>query len=253
MKHSICLAIAALCCAVSSADAPVRLMSYNIKNANGNDGRCDIERIARVISAQSPDVVAVQEVDSMTARSDKHYILGEIAALTGMHAFYAPAIDYDGGKYGIGLLSRTEPLSVRQLPLPGREERRTLFVADFPDYTFIGTHLSLTDDDRLASLPIIKAVADSCSRPVFVAGDFNDVPNSALLRAMSEDFTVVSPENEPTFPSNRPYETIDFIVMAKRGACCVKPVRSFVVPDSVASDHRPIVVEVDFEKHKCCK
>lgn len=75
-----------------------------------------------------------------------------IHRLTGMHPFFAPAIDYDGGKYGIGMLSREKPLDVRVVPLPGREEARTLFVADFPDYTFVGTHLSLTGDDRMASL-----------------------------------------------------------------------------------------------------
>ena len=59
------------------------------------DGVCDFQRIANVINNASPDVVAVQEVDSVTNRSNQKYVLGEIAERTQMYACFAPAIDYD--------------------------------------------------------------------------------------------------------------------------------------------------------------
>ena len=57
----------------------------------------------------SPDVVAIQEVDSMICRSGQKYVLGEIAERTQMYACFAPAIGFEGGKYGIGLLTKQVP------------------------------------------------------------------------------------------------------------------------------------------------
>lgn len=92
------------------AQHTLRLMSYNIKNANGMDDICSFQRVANVINNASPDVVAIQEVDSMTRRSGQKYVLGEIAERTQMHACFAPAIEFEGGKYGIGLLTKQVPL-----------------------------------------------------------------------------------------------------------------------------------------------
>lgn len=125
------------------------------------DGVCDFQRIANVINNASPDVVAVQEVDSVTNRSNQKYVLGEIAERTQMYACFAPAIDYDGGKYGIGLLSKKVPLHLQAIALPGREEARALILAEFEDYIYCCTHLSLTEEDRMKSLEILKTFAAS--------------------------------------------------------------------------------------------
>lgn len=63
--------------------------------------------------------MALQELDSATLRVDGRYIPGELGRMTGMHATFGRAIGFAGGSYGIGLLSRTEPLAVRSIPLPG--------------------------------------------------------------------------------------------------------------------------------------
>lgn len=49
------------------------VMSYNVHNAVGMDGVRDVRRIADVIIASGADVVAVQEVDSVTNRSGGRY------------------------------------------------------------------------------------------------------------------------------------------------------------------------------------
>ena len=108
MKKNLLFIFAALFIFSAQAQNTLKLMSYNIKNANGMDNVCNFQRIANVINNTSPDVVAIQEVDSMTNRSGQKYVLGEIAERTQMHGYFAPAIDYDGGKYGIGLLTNKE-------------------------------------------------------------------------------------------------------------------------------------------------
>ena len=140
------------------AQHTLRLMTYNIKNANGMDDICNFQRVANVINNASPDVVAIQEVDSMTRRSGQKYVLGEIAERTQMHACFAPAIEFEGGKYGIGLLTKQVPLRLQTIPLPGREEARTLILAEFEDYIYCCTHLSLTEEDRMKSLKIVKSL-----------------------------------------------------------------------------------------------
>ena len=45
----------------------LRIMSYNIHNGIGMDGKVDYARIANVISDVNPDVVALQELDSITS------------------------------------------------------------------------------------------------------------------------------------------------------------------------------------------
>ena len=226
----------------------LKLMSYNIKNANGMDGVCSFQRIANVITNEMPDVVAVQEVDSMTRRSNQHYVLGEIAERARMHASYAPAIPYNGGKYGIGILSREKPLSLRTLPLPGQEEERTLLVAEFADYYFCCTHLSLTEEDRLASLELIKSCAKGSTKPFFLAGDMNDQPDSKFIQALQQDFQILTDTKKPTFPSPAPTETIDYIAAWKPNAHGFAVHSTQVIDEPVASDHRPIVVKLRVAK-----
>ena len=99
MKKVLILLALLLAVNVAFAQNNLKIMSYNVRNGKGMDGVRDIERVAKVIKDAKADVVAVQELDSMTNRSGKKYVLGEIAALTKMHAEFFPAIEFDGGAY----------------------------------------------------------------------------------------------------------------------------------------------------------
>ena len=238
------LACMAVCGSFARAQQPLKLMTYNIRNANGLDNVRNYQRIANVIVNAAPDVVAIQETDSMTARSENRYVLGEIAERTQMKAFFAPAIEYDGGKYGIGLLSRQTPLQIRTLPLPGREEKRTLLLAEFEDFVYCCVHLSLTEEDRMESLRVLTEVASGYDKPFFLAGDMNDEPGSRFTAELQKNFRLLSNPKHFTFPASAPDRTIDYIAVAKKsdkGFVCLS---SKVVDEPVASDHRPVQVEL---------
>lgn len=219
-------------------------MTYNIRNAKGMDGVCNFQRIANVISNEAPDVVAIQELDSMTTRSGQKFVLNEIAERTQMHASYAPAISFQGGKYGIGILSRKKPLDIHSYPLPGREEARMLMVAEFEDYFFACTHLSLTEEDRLASLDIIKKSVGKSDKPYFLAGDLNDTPDSKFIKALQQDFQVLTNLKKPTFPAPEPTETIDYIAVWKHRTNNFANLSAQVHEEPLASDHRPLTVQL---------
>ena len=252
MKQYFSVALAVLFCALMPAacttqTTAVKFMSYNIRNGRGADDVQDLGRIAEVIGRVAPDVVALQEVDSVTGRMNGRFIPEELGRMTGMHARFCRAIDYDGGGYGIGLLSRAEPLSVRRIPLPGREESRVLFVAEFPDYVVCVTHLSLTPEDQRASLPIIRTVTDTCRKPVLLAGDFNMKVAKTVLDGLGGTFRPLSDTTQMTFPSGKPSIRIDYLLGRGLPESAVVTERQ-VDTSTVASDHCPLWVSLAWKK-----
>ena len=228
-------------------DRRLRILSFNIRNTMGMDGQRDLARTASVIRRQRPDVVAVQEVDSVTGRSDGRYVLGDLAAEVLMYPTYAAAIDYDGGKYGIGILSREKPLRHYKVALPGREERRALLIVEFRDYLMACTHLSLTPADQLASLPIIRAEAAKAQKPFFIAGDWNAKPDSETLSGIQQDFQILSDTKGGSYPADEPAECIDYIAVYKPTAERIARLSASTDRDGAASDHRAKAVTVKFK------
>ncbi len=224
----------------------VKVMSYNVHNGVGLDRVRDHARIGSVIASERPDFVAIQEVDSVTPRSGATYVLGDIAASAGMEAVYAPAIPLEGGLYGIGLLVRERPDSVTRIPLPGREEERMLVIADYKDYAIACTHFSLTPEDALASTEIIRReAARRTDKPMILMGDLNSHPDSPVIVALREDFEILNDIDIFTFPANQPDECIDYIMISRNGS--YTSVDAKVIAEPVASDHCPVVVEIDLD------
>lgn len=244
-KITIFLALAFMIAIVSPCvmSRDIKVMTYNVHNGVGLDKKRDHQRIARIINSETPDFVAIQEVDSATNRSGKAYVLGDIAEASDMIPIFAPAIGYDGGLYGIGLLSRTVPDSVSRIPLPGLEESRMLLAAHYKDCVVICTHLSLTPDDALASTDIIRTLLKEIGhKPVILMGDLNSLPDSPVIQELKQDFIIVSPADTPTFPANSPTERIDYVMISKN-----KPFEltgTAVLDEDTASDHRPISVHL---------
>ena len=189
----------------------LRIMSYNIRNGRGMDEVTDLGRIADAICKVAPDVVAVQEVDSVTGRSGGIDVLRTLGERTLMFPTYAPAIDFDGGKYGVGMLSKEKPVSYRYIALPGREEERVLLWVEFERYIFCCTHLSLTPEDRMLSLPILRREAASAHKPLFIAGDWNATAHSPFITEISKDFQLLSNPKQATFPASTPDSCLDYI------------------------------------------
>ena len=243
MKKSIVLTILLIGLAIS-AHSQVKVLSYNVRHCAGMDGVVDYNRTAAVISALQPDVVALQELDSMTGRSGQHYQLGELARRTQYHPVFGGAIDFDGGKYGVGILAREQPLSTKRIPLPG-DEPRVLLVAEMKGFVLACTHLDLEEEPRLASVPLIVAEAQRWQKPFILAGDWNDTLGSPLLIEMTKCFTILS-GNTPTFPADKPQDCIDFIAVFN--AHTADALESKVIEEPAASDHRPLMVTLSFDR-----
>ncbi len=234
-------------------DHVLSIMSYNIRHGKGMDNKVDFARIAKEISLVGPDVVALQEVDKETARIGGVDAPKTIARLSGDYAaFFASAMDYDGGKYGNAILTKIPPVTSTYYPLPGTEEPRVLLLLEFEDFYLGSIHLSLDKDSRIASCRKLAQIAKKGIKKeklFFLAGDFNLEPNSMEMRILVEDFAILSAYEIKTFPSDEPNRTLDYVLVYKGGAgkSFLKKLEkgelgmvSWVQPEKTASDHRPI-------------
>ena len=235
----------------------LRVMSYNIHIANppGQKGVYDLEAIARVIRNEKPDLVALQEVDVRTNRSGKVNQAEALAGLLNMHYFFARAIDYDGGEYGVAILSRFPLSDTRLVPLPEdaepKAEDRVLAMASvrLPNGQFIrfgSTHLDVMNaENRLQQVQTINAIVTQDTLPFIVGGDFNDLPASKAIAELDKVFNrTCQVDCEPTYPQDLPVRAIDFIAISKSSSWSVQSHR--VVPERYASDHLPIVATLGF-------
>ena len=91
----------------ASADT-LRVLAYNIHHGEGMDGRLDLERIAALIREVDPDLVTLQEVDSVTSRTNAIDQAAELGRLTGLKPVFGRFMSYQGGAYGMALLSKWE-------------------------------------------------------------------------------------------------------------------------------------------------
>lgn len=234
------------CGADSPEPAPLRLLCYNIHHGEGTDGRLDLERIAGVIRSASPDVVALQEVDEKCTRTGGVDQPAELARLTGMKASFVPAIDFQGGKYGLCFLTRDDPGEVRRIALPGGEEPRVAGILRLrwngTDLTIVNTHLDA--GDRSAREPQVRHIASSLTGEagtVILTGDFNSVRGDPVLTFLTgSGWEVPGKSGNPnTIPSSSPSREIDFVVFWPAGSLQVAEYR--VLKEAVASDHRPVL------------
>ena len=217
-----------------------RLLSYNIRNGKGMDNNTDYNRIVNVFSKTNADVIAVQEVDSLTQRSKNLDVLAHLAKATNLHGIYGAAIDYNGGRYGVGILSKEKPIDHYTVPLPGREEKRVLLIVEFKSYVIFCTHLSLTEEDRLTSMAMIDSQAARFTKPIYLLGDFNAEPSSPAISLLKGNWKLLSGE-APTFPATVATKCIDYIFSRNSHKQLLSNV---VIDEPMASDHRPVLVEI---------
>ncbi|WP_418893889.1 endonuclease/exonuclease/phosphatase family protein [Limibacterium fermenti] len=237
--------------ALAEEPKPVKILSYNVRNTRGMDDVVDYNRVAAVIKRIDADCVALQELDSATIRSKGLIVLDELAKRTGLYASYNKSIDYQGGGYGIGVLTKEQPLRKESVTLPGREEQRSLLIVEMKDYVICCTHWSLKQPDRLASVGIIrKAVEKFTSKPVFLAGDLNAVPQSEEIAALSADWCAVNDTAAYTSPAHNPRRCIDYILVKNDPHVRIQVVGTKVENEPVASDHLPVWTKLSIKKNQ---
>lgn len=238
----------------------IRVMTYNIHHARGMDDRVDIERIAKVIAREAPDIVALQEVDRGVRRSGGADITAELAERTGLvHHAFAGNIEIEGGEYGNAFLTRypiVEKKNLRYKHLHNGEQRGLLqLVVDIggQQVLLLNTHLAHRSEDAKDRLFSVEQMFETMEQrpdfPVILLGDLNERPERDVYRRLEERFidawAAAGDGDGFTFSSAKPRQRIDYIWVRRESGLNV---RSAKVADTLASDHLPLVVDLEMTK-----
>jgi endonuclease/exonuclease/phosphatase family metal-dependent hydrolase len=268
-----CFMIAIACCGSAQAELPreIRVVTYNIRHGEGMDHKIDLPRIAKVIVAAKPDIVALEEVDQGTNRASGVDQPAEFARLTGMQAVFGHNIDFDGGGYGTAVLTKLPIRSRESVKLKSyykstaeHAEQRGVQVLELgekegPGLLFLCTHLDYrpAEDERMNSAATINGLMKKRGAELaIIAGDFNANPDSRPIREMAKEWKIAGwkegAETEVggsggdakskeivTFPADKPDHCIDYVMC--RPADSWKVVELRVLDEPVASDHRPVL------------
>ncbi|MEX2180442.1 MAG: endonuclease/exonuclease/phosphatase family protein [Gemmatimonadaceae bacterium] len=232
----------------AGARSEIRVVTYNIRHSRGMDGRPDLTRTAGTLGRLAPDIVGLQEVDRGTERSARVHQADSLGRLLGLHPAFGAFMAYDGGEYGMAVLSRFPIRRTAPLRLPdGNEPRIALLVevelGSGERILIVNVHFDWVADDgyRFEQATALAAVLDTIGLPVILLGDFNDQPGSRTIERFRARFAEAAkdPGARFTFPATDPAKEIDFIFAAPVAAWRVRSAE--VIDDRMASDHRPVL------------
>ena len=243
---SIFLASAAVMSSAEKGDT-LKLMTYNLRFGEP----ASMEQIADYISSEHPDIVALQECDWATNRTRAPHqngvmFVNELAYHTGMFGIYGKSINYAGGYYGIGILSRYPILRYERVLLPndGKTEQRSMLIADIelPDgtvITFVNTHLEVkTAQMRIEQVQFIEKYLKGRKNQIFLAGDMNAIPDSEEMRMLRENWMDLT-NKVFTYHTSKPEINIDYIY--SKPSKNVELLGTEVREDIKLSDHFPVI------------
>ncbi|HEY0022236.1 MAG TPA: endonuclease/exonuclease/phosphatase family protein [Longimicrobium sp.] len=262
LARTFVLALAALLAGCATVPAPppereVTVLVYNIRAGKDLAGGENLPRVAELVRGTGADLVLLQEVDRNTQRSGPADQPAVLARLTGYSVAFGRTIGFQGGDYGVAVLSRWPIRRDTLVPLlvtapsgrttENREQRGVLLaVVDAPGgpIAVLDTHLDHTGDDvwRLQEIATVLRVARTePGMPVLIGGDLNARPESAVheqLRGAGfrDAWEGCGEGDAMTFPASAPDRRIDYLYVDGATRC-----QSARVLASDASDHRPLV------------
>jgi endonuclease/exonuclease/phosphatase family metal-dependent hydrolase/glycosyltransferase involved in cell wall biosynthesis len=244
----------------------IRLMTYNVHSCVGLDGKISPERIARVIGRHEPDIVAMQELDMNRPRTGRvnqpHLIAQKLEMLCHFH----PSFQIEEEHYGNAILSRYPMGLIYAGALPGLlgrpniELRGALWTSikidDDVTLQFINTHLGLYKKERLNQIEALLSNTwlkhPECRIPIVLCGDFNALPYSSVYKLIGG--TLLDAQRElkfhkpkATWFSHYPIGRIDHVFVSSD----IKVVNvevSRTSLDKVASDHLPLIVDIEIKQ-----
>ncbi|MGH7826294.1 MAG: endonuclease/exonuclease/phosphatase family protein [Candidatus Binatia bacterium] len=230
----------------------ISVVSYNIHQCVGLDGRRDPTRIARIIQALKPDIAGLQEVSSESNGRVESLQMKYLADATGLLATPGPTITKHNSEYGNVLLSRYPVTDFRCLDIsvPGREPRGAIDATVQINGRLVRvvvSHLGLSAAERRYQvIRLLVALAENDSSPVFLIMDHNEwFPLRQSISLIHEHLG--KPPTLATFPAVLPFLAHDR-VWVKPLKSLVKVQRYLTPLTRIASDHLPLKVTIDTHK-----
>ncbi|WP_118194393.1 endonuclease/exonuclease/phosphatase family protein [Albibacterium indicum] len=235
----------------------LEVISYNIHHGANKDEVLTIDKVGEFLKKYKVDLVGLQEVDSLCNRSGKTDQMKVLAEITGMHAAFGRHFPYDGGSYGLGLLSAFPLSDIRNDRITSKSvdgEKRSLAllsaIATLPDgrkIRFATVHFALDQPTRmLQAEEVLEFLKEDGSIPVILTGDLNAKPDNEAIELLQLDFSLTDAKLGNTFPVYEADRKIDYIMVSSKNLHSVKGAK--VLDKEDHSDHLPLwsAVELKF-------
>ena len=227
----------------------LRVATYNVHGCVGQDGVRDPGRVAEVISELNADVAALQEFTYPLDVALETRTPVVLTSLDGYQCALGPTRQTPQHCFGNVLLTRHPIRHVHRLDLSmERREPRGALAATIEvggvEIHVLAAHLGLRVGERRFQIRQLMKYLDSVEdTPLVVLGDFNDwLPGRSVVHVLDE--RLGRPPRPASFPVSRPLLRLDRIWVSPMSA-----LRRIVPHTSararVASDHLPIVAEID--------
>lgn len=225
-------------------------MSYNIHHGADQNEVNTLEKMGEFIRNSNADLVGLQEVDSVCNRSGNVDQMKVLAEITGMHYAFLRHFEYDGGAYGLGILSKKPIISQQNNKITsiknGEKKSLALLSAKISlpegeEMRFATVHFALDQATRLIQAGETLAHLDS-DLLVVLTGDFNAEPGTEEMELLSQNYTMADANLGNTFPVVDPVKKIDYIWVSKN---CFLESPKIQIPNAVKhSDHLPLMAEI---------
>ncbi len=228
------------------------IMTYNVNFGVSCEGEENIENQANIIKNQNPDWVALQEIDNNCVRSGNINQAQYFGNYTNLNGIFGEFVEFDGGSYGMAVLSRFDILSTKFLTLPSTIEPKIAIIQiiqikKYLKMALVNIHLDFANS-KIQIMQIEKLInyLNKLNLPVIIAGDFNAEPLSPSLELLeSTGFQSINKDHKRyTFNGKNPTLEIDHILYKNYEDILIQPVMIQVINDPIASDHRPIIAKI---------
>lgn len=226
----------------------IRVMTYNTRGGLGMDGRRSVRRIAGVVRECGADIVCLQEVHQRLLWSGFRDQPRLLARYLGYEVLFRRNLNIGIGGFGNAILSSLPIEFFAHHPLTSRGERRGALEARFTTgrgpLTVFCTHFGLHEGERAVQAQELTEITGCSPPPRIVCGDFNEEPYAPAVSRLIESASLVDAASRagPTFDSVNPRYRID-LILCDPGL----KILSARVPDTQASDHRPVVVDIEMQ------
>ena len=226
----------------------LKVISYNIHHGANAQEELTLSQIGEYIKNSGADLVGLQEVDSLCHRSGRQDQMKLLAEKTGMYYAFYRHFAYDGGAYGLGILSRFPILEQKNDRITSIKNGMKESLAQLSvkidtgekEILFSTVHLGLDQRTRLIQTEEVLAHL-SGNLPIVLVGDFNALPDSEEIQKIHHLFPMQDTMRRSTFPHERPIKKIDYIFADPRlGKTLIK---TRVPLEALHSDHLPLEAE----------
>lgn len=226
-----------------------RVVTYNTRAGLGQDGVRSIRRIAETLIPLSADIVCLQEIDQRVVRSWLSNQPKFLSMQLNMQAVFQRNVKFGLGGFGNCILIKPRALHCRCHPLPGSGEQRGVIEAkaefDGKELTVFCTHLSTNKQERIKQAKVVSDIVRSAEGPKILCGDMNDIRSSETLTSLLDEPVIrdsaMEFDADDAGTKSQDGRRIDFIL-----ASLDLDIKSYQVIDSTASDHYPVVADLEF-------